>query len=832
MLRKLTSMLLACTMALSMFASTAFAAQLPESVQPLLGQLEEVFAELEAGELADITAAQTKLKGLQAADKLAITKPAWQQIEAKASGATAVNEQSVSDLFLAILSIQYGDAEAELLNVYTNHLGTIEELVELGGSSLDEVSFDDLADLVTKLEARLQVELRKMSFLDLIANGVNESFNKIFVRAYAGVISSGNPLAVALDNLGVDETTMIAMKDALADRVDENRRAAYALAIGYIRTDASLDASRGNSPFAPTLEVLGRTIPSDQLDWSIVSQVSGSTVSVSEDGVFTVPSDTGTAKVAVAISMMGRSLKLYEGNITVDGESTPTNPPVNPPVVQPETPVEDEPGVGDVIGELDDVIGGLDEIATEIDPNAEPTQVAEAVKDAAAEIAKVASEAKAKAEQALKQAATVTAMVASEGGVAKAQIETAAVVEQIARIQEQAKQLREKLATLRESANAKLNELKNVAGEALDEPIDELDDADLEIAFVIDLGAVAEDQAEAAISSEIVAALKEAGITRLTIAVNGVGVTVPAKEFGSDVTVTIAKAGRATAAGDVSIAAVAPASYIQTRVAADQYEMKIKAHGQEVTRFAEPVTVSIPLASAKGYYTEYLTVVSIDANGDYVYYTGKYNGETGTVDAQVYSLSGPYTVVETSVDFTDLAVVQSWAGTEIYVAAAKGIINGKGDGLYDPTGVVTRAEFAKMIVLAFNLHDTSATESFSDVNTGDWFQSYVASAAKAGLMNGKGNGIFDPLAPITRAEMATIAARALQTVEGIRGVSDADAVLSRFADADDVIASLRSGTALAARLGIVIGSDGKFDPQGVSTRAAAAVVIYRLINID
>jgi len=826
--KSISSLLLAFVMAFSMFAGTAFAIELPDSVRSLIERFNTVFAKLDADERGYITAAQQKLGGLSEADRKYVTAPAWDKLR----GNPSLDEKAVSDLFMAILSIQYGDVERGLTDAYTGHLSTIREIVQYAGLSMNDVSFQDLADFLSALELNMRGQLQRLSFTDLRNDGVNGTFNKIFSKAYSSVIQSSNPLAVALNNLGVDENVMIAMKDRLASKVDSNSRASYALAVGYIRADAYLAVNSGNSPFEPQLTAMGRRLPNHhpyyQLTWSVEQQVSGSTVTWNGEA-FVVSSGTGTAKVAATISILGRSLKIFEDNIIVTGPSSPvvpTPPPAPPAPPAPEQPETPQP-IADVIDELDNAVENLDQIVADIDPNAGSEQVSNVV----TEIANAVNEAKAKVEQALKETATVKVPVVTDNGVAKAQIEETEIVNQIARVQEQARQLREKLDRLKEAAAAKLNELKDAAGVDLDESIEELADVELDLVVVLDLGTVDSDQAEATLSPAVVAELKQAGISRVAIVVNGASVSVPSSEISSDITVVISKSGVTLASGDVTIAA-AQSSYIRTRVAADQYNVKITAQGTEIREFSEPIVISIPLATARGYDTELLTVVSVGDNGEYTYLTGKYNAASNTVDAPVYVIKGPYTVVETKVDFTDLAPVRSWAGKQIEVAAAKGIINGKGDGIYDPTGIVTRAEFAKMIVLAFNLHDASATETFTDVRDGDWFQSYVASAAKYGLMNGKGNGIFDPLAPISRAEMATIAARALKMVNGVKDVSDPAAVLSRFTDGGDVVPSLQSGTALAVRLGLVIGSDGKLDPNGVSTRAAAAVVIYRLINLN
>src|SRR5690606_9516826 len=141
----------------------------------------------------------------------------------------------------------------------------------------------------------------------------------------------------------------------------------------------------------------------------------------------------------------------------------------------------------------------------------------------------------------------------------------------------------------------------------------------------------------------------------------------------------------------------------------------------------------------------------------------------------------------------------------IEVVAAKGIVEGRGEGAFDPTAHVTRAEFAKMISRALGIDGGTAKENFSDVNDSDWFQSYVAAVQKWGIANGRTPTSFEPNAKIMRAEMSTMISRGLQNVRKSVNVSSSEAVLEQFADAEQIHVSLQDGVAFAADMGIVQG---------------------------
>lgn len=170
--------------------------------------------------------------------------------------------------------------------------------------------------------------------------------------------------------------------------------------------------------------------------------------------------------------------------------------------------------------------------------------------------------------------------------------------------------------------------------------------------------------------------------------------------------------------------------------------------------------------------------------------------------------------------FSDLNSVP-WAKESIEALALKGIINGRGNGIFAPNDSVTRAEFCKMIVLAFGLVDEKAVCVFDDVERNTWYYTYIASAKAAGIINGKENNKFSPDATITREEMAAIAQRAIS--------KDVKDVTEKFADDSAISDYAKDAVYTLKELGIINGvGENMFSPKAVVTRAMAAKVIYML----
>ena len=165
-----------------------------------------------------------------------------------------------------------------------------------------------------------------------------------------------------------------------------------------------------------------------------------------------------------------------------------------------------------------------------------------------------------------------------------------------------------------------------------------------------------------------------------------------------------------------------------------------------------------------------------------------------------------------------------WAKEGIEALAAKGIINGRGDGTFAPNDIVTRAEFCKMITLAFDAVKADAACDFKDVSGDSWFYSYVASAKAAGFINGKTDEDFAPFDTMSREEMVAVALRAL-------GAEAAEAE-EKFADDDAISDYAKAAVYTLKKLGILDGvGENKFAPKALVTRAMAAKVIYALITV-
>ncbi|MCR4430435.1 MAG: S-layer homology domain-containing protein [Tepidanaerobacteraceae bacterium] len=93
------------------------------------------------------------------------------------------------------------------------------------------------------------------------------------------------------------------------------------------------------------------------------------------------------------------------------------------------------------------------------------------------------------------------------------------------------------------------------------------------------------------------------------------------------------------------------------------------------------------------------------------------------------------------------------------------IINGYPDGTFKPDNAITRAEFAKIVVTAVGVGSAAeyakGITQFKDVPADYWASGYIKVASDMKIVNGRGNGVFDPNANVTYAEAITMIVRAL-----------------------------------------------------------------------
>ncbi len=166
----------------------------------------------------------------------------------------------------------------------------------------------------------------------------------------------------------------------------------------------------------------------------------------------------------------------------------------------------------------------------------------------------------------------------------------------------------------------------------------------------------------------------------------------------------------------------------------------------------------------------------------------------------------------------------AWAADAINSLADAGIIKGTSENEYSPANNITRADFAILLVRAFN-QTSDNTENFDDVKATDYFAHELAVARNTGIVGGIGNNMFAPRKNIMRQDMMLMTYRALKAlgIELEAGEVDAPDLDKVDEYALDAVKALISN-------GLVNGKNGYIDPRAYTTRAEVAVLLKRILD--
>ncbi|MDY0257138.1 S-layer homology domain-containing protein [Gudongella oleilytica] len=230
-----------------------------------------------------------------------------------------------------------------------------------------------------------------------------------------------------------------------------------------------------------------------------------------------------------------------------------------------------------------------------------------------------------------------------------------------------------------------------------------------------------------------------------------------------------------------------------------------------------------------------------------VYRKVKESGEFGTVFKLVAEITvgeaiepiveepvveDPVAEEPAAVVFTDLTDEFAFAKSAIEGLAQKGIVNGKGNDLFDPAGSFTRAEFCKIAVVSLGYELVEYKGGFSDVKASDWFAPYVQTAVDNGIFTGYPDGTFMPIKVINRQEIAAVAGRAAVMAEVVAQEKLNKFVMEKSNYEDKLLVPEWAANEVAwlEAQGVFAGvAEGQFQPTKVVNRAEAAVIVYNTL---
>ena len=173
-----------------------------------------------------------------------------------------------------------------------------------------------------------------------------------------------------------------------------------------------------------------------------------------------------------------------------------------------------------------------------------------------------------------------------------------------------------------------------------------------------------------------------------------------------------------------------------------------------------------------------------------------------------------------------------WAYQSIKFLTEVGVVVGYPDGSYKPDIPVTRAEFASMAIKALGQENTDVTQDihFIDVTPDFWAYNQIKKAVYFDLIpNAKGTD-FRPFDSVTRAEAINIAVNALTTNQ-ISQQRANDIVSKSYEDYTQMPAWFLMAAAKAHILDLVVvmpGHEGQMEAERPANRAEVAMILYKM----
>lgn len=172
-----------------------------------------------------------------------------------------------------------------------------------------------------------------------------------------------------------------------------------------------------------------------------------------------------------------------------------------------------------------------------------------------------------------------------------------------------------------------------------------------------------------------------------------------------------------------------------------------------------------------------VSIAALDSS----YWKPKYNGarrvvnfvteaevKNAAIDFSVYASRGEVALQvakalnldtqDTNSPFSDVKSSSKYAGAATALEKL-GVFTGD-EGKFNPNNPLTRAQLAKILVVAFDLKEGSHQESFSDVKASHWSAEYINILASNKITVGKGDGTFGVSENVTLKQLAAFIDRA------------------------------------------------------------------------
>lgn len=242
------------------------------------------------------------------------------------------------------------------------------------------------------------------------------------------------------------------------------------------------------------------------------------------------------------------------------------------------------------------------------------------------------------------------------------------------------------------------------------------------------------------------------------------------------------------------------------------------------------ISVAIPYTLAKNEQTGNLYAVYVDGSGKVQWITkSSYDLDQRAVifEAEHFSIYG-VGYKNPAPNFTDIR--GHWAKEHILFTVSRGLFSGTSSTTFSPDTTLTRGMFVTALGRLAGINPADyQTGTFTDVKADAYYAPYVNWAASKGIVSGTTSTTFAPDSQISREQMAVIMKNYADKM-GYSIPKTLEAVT--FADNTKISSWAKEAVKAMQQAGILSGkSNNQFDPKGNATRAEAATVLHRFVEV-
>lgn len=199
---------------------------------------------------------------------------------------------------------------------------------------------------------------------------------------------------------------------------------------------------------------------------------------------------------------------------------------------------------------------------------------------------------------------------------------------------------------------------------------------------------------------------------------------------------------------------------------------------------------------------------------------GMYRLLSGVLCTSVLLSSQAYAAA--SADYSDFP--QNWSKEAMEFAVKNNFITGVGENKIAPKAALTRAQLAAILsrVMQTGAGDVSVLDNFTDADKNAWYAGAMAKAVELNILYGDGDSIY-PDRPVTRQELFTILVRAFSVTGGD------ESTLASYNDAGSISSWAKAAISAMIAQGYASGYEDKtLRPAQQVTREEFAQLLHRM----